>query len=202
MRTMSRTPWASSFFGIGRLPHSGMPGAPTGPALRSTSTLSASTSRWGSSMRADSSAWSSNTSARPLCLSSAGEAAEGLITAPSGARLPVNTARVLPSPMGLSMSRMMSSSRQRASVMFCPMVLPLTVRQSSVSRLDTFCIRAGRPPAKKKSSIKNLPDGYRLASTGVALDTASMSAKVSLMPARPAIAGRCTAALVEPPSAM
>ena len=43
MRTMSRTPCFSSFFGIGRLPHSGMPGAPTGPALRSTSTLSSVT---------------------------------------------------------------------------------------------------------------------------------------------------------------
>ena len=35
---MSRTPCFSSFFGIGSMPHSGMPGPPTGPALRSTST--------------------------------------------------------------------------------------------------------------------------------------------------------------------
>jgi hypothetical protein len=38
MRTMSRTPCFSSFFGIGSMPHSGMPGPPCGPALRSTST--------------------------------------------------------------------------------------------------------------------------------------------------------------------
>jgi len=51
MRTMSRTPAASSFFGIGSWPHSGMPGAPCGPALCSTMTLSASTGSEGSSMR-------------------------------------------------------------------------------------------------------------------------------------------------------
>ena len=45
-------PCRSSFFGIGSLPHSGMPGAPCGPALGSTSTESSSTSRSGSSMRA------------------------------------------------------------------------------------------------------------------------------------------------------
>ena len=37
---MSRTPCASSFFGIGSWPHSGMPGAPSGPAFCSTSTES------------------------------------------------------------------------------------------------------------------------------------------------------------------
>ena len=37
---MSRTPVASSFFGIGSWPHSGMPGAPSGPACFSTSTES------------------------------------------------------------------------------------------------------------------------------------------------------------------
>src|SRR5665213_1994731 len=42
MRTMSRTPCCNSFFGIGNCPHSGMPGAPWGPAFCSTMTLSAS----------------------------------------------------------------------------------------------------------------------------------------------------------------
>ena len=40
---MSRTPWASSFFGIGSMPHSGMPGPPSGPASWRTSTESAVT---------------------------------------------------------------------------------------------------------------------------------------------------------------
>ena len=35
---------------------------------------------------------SSNTTARPRCFSSSGVAADGLITAPSGARLPRSTA--------------------------------------------------------------------------------------------------------------
>ena len=49
---MSRTPFSSSFLGIGSWPHSGMPGAPCGPALLSTSTESSSTTRSGSSIRA------------------------------------------------------------------------------------------------------------------------------------------------------
>ena len=42
MRSRSLTPCLRSFAGIGRWPHSGMPGAPIGPALRSTITLDAS----------------------------------------------------------------------------------------------------------------------------------------------------------------
>ena len=37
-RTMSRCPSFKSALGIGIMPHSGMPGPPCGPALRSTST--------------------------------------------------------------------------------------------------------------------------------------------------------------------
>ena len=39
IRTRSVTPCFSSLAGIGRCPHSGIPGPPTGPALRSTITL-------------------------------------------------------------------------------------------------------------------------------------------------------------------
>ena len=46
---MSRTPAFSSFTGIGSAPHSGMPGPPCGPALRSTITWSGVTSRFSSS---------------------------------------------------------------------------------------------------------------------------------------------------------
>ena len=49
---MSRTPFFSSFCGIGNWPHSGMPGAPTGPAFCSTITESAVTSSSSLSMRA------------------------------------------------------------------------------------------------------------------------------------------------------
>ncbi len=51
-RTMSVTPAARSLLGIGIWPHSGMPGPPFGPLLRSTSTVSGVTSSAGSSMRA------------------------------------------------------------------------------------------------------------------------------------------------------
>src|SRR6184192_4677157 len=40
MRTMSRTPACTNFFGIGSMPHSGMPGPPLGPAFLSTMTWS------------------------------------------------------------------------------------------------------------------------------------------------------------------
>ena len=43
-------------------------------------------------MRLCRSSTSSNTTARPLCFSSFGVAADGLITQPSGARLPRSTA--------------------------------------------------------------------------------------------------------------
>ena len=49
---MSRIPFSRIFFGIGSCPHSGMPGAPCGPALRSTITEFSSMSRSGSSIRA------------------------------------------------------------------------------------------------------------------------------------------------------
>ncbi len=38
---MSRTPSLSRWSGIGSIPYSGIPGPPLGPALRSTSTVSA-----------------------------------------------------------------------------------------------------------------------------------------------------------------
>src|SRR5439155_1402577 len=52
IRMTSVMPCLSSFAGIGRCPHSGMPGTPTGPALRRTMTESASMSSSGSSTRA------------------------------------------------------------------------------------------------------------------------------------------------------
>ena len=52
MRTMSRTPAFNSFCGIGSIPHSGIPGPPSGPACCSTSTESVVTGSAGSSMRA------------------------------------------------------------------------------------------------------------------------------------------------------
>ena len=67
-----RRPACRSFAGIGRCPHSGIPGPPTGPALRSTITLLASHSRSGSSTRAARSWMSSKTIARALVLQQGG----------------------------------------------------------------------------------------------------------------------------------
>src|SRR6187455_470324 len=69
-----------------------MPGAPIGPALRSTSTSSARTSRSGESIRVVMSSTESKTTARPVCCKSAGVAADCLMIAPRGARLPRSTA--------------------------------------------------------------------------------------------------------------
>ncbi len=60
---------------------------------------------------------------------------------------------------------------------------------------------AGTPPASKKSSIRNEPDGFRLTSHGVARPIASNTSRSKASPARPAIALRWTTALVEPPRA-
>ena len=100
MRSRSETPCSRSFAGIGRWPHSGIPGAPTGPALRSTITESASTSRSGSSTRAARSWMSSKTIARPSWASRRGSAAEIFITAPSGHRLPRSTTSEPPASSG------------------------------------------------------------------------------------------------------
>ena len=89
MRTMSLSPFEPSFFGIGSAPASGMPGAPTGPALRSTITDCGVTLRLGSSIRASRSSSELNTTAGPSCWNRSGVAAAILIAAPCGARLPL-----------------------------------------------------------------------------------------------------------------
>src|SRR6056297_2085143 len=83
-----------------------MPGAPLGPALRRTRISSARTSRSGSSMRLVMSSTESNTTARPVWRRSSGDAADCLMMAPSGARLPRRTAVAPPLFKGLSRVRM------------------------------------------------------------------------------------------------
>ena len=63
-------------------------------------------------------------------------------------------------------------------------------------------ISARRPPAKKKSSIRNLPDGVMLAITGTWREISSKRCMSRGMPARRAMAMTWMMALVEPPSAM
>ena len=107
---MSFSPFEPSFFGIGSAPASGMPGAPIGPALRSTITVCGVTSSSGSSMRFSRSSSESNTSAGPSCWNSSGVAEASLIAAPPGARLPVRIAIASLFTSGLSSGRMTLSS--------------------------------------------------------------------------------------------
>src|SRR3982074_842405 len=54
------------------------------------------------------------------------------------------------------------------------------------------------PPPAWKSSMKKLPAGLRLSSTGTARPMRSNSSRSKAIPARPAMAARWTSALVEP----
>ena len=101
-RTTSRTPASSSFFGSGREPASGKPGAPMGPVFCSTKTLSAVAGRSGSSMRSIMSCWDVNTTAGPVWVSKSEPAADTLMTAPSGASEPLTMTRPPSSEIGLS----------------------------------------------------------------------------------------------------
>ena len=142
---MSRTPAWSSRSGIGTMPHSGMPGAPFGPTLRSTSTESASMSSAGSSMRAATSSTSSNTTARPRWRSSVGSAEATLRTAPRGASEPRRTARP---PAGLTGSSSERTTAPMPGRALSPMVDPPIVIASRSSRSPSSCSTAGTPPAR------------------------------------------------------
>ena len=61
-------------------------------------------------MREWKSSMSSNTTARPVCFSKCGLAAEGLMTAPSGARFPRRTAIPLSGTTGFESGRITSVS--------------------------------------------------------------------------------------------
>ena len=108
--TMSRTPRVSNLPGTGKLPTSGMPGAPMGPTFCKTRISFSSTSRSGSLIRTARSAIFLKTTARPVWHNNLGDAAACLITAPSGARLPHNTARPPSGDIGSAREWMILSS--------------------------------------------------------------------------------------------
>ena len=199
---MSRTPASRSRFGSGNMPHSGIPGAPSGPAFRSTSTSSAVIASAGSSSRAFMSAGDSNTTARPVCTSSRGSAAVGLITQPSGARLPRSTKVPPAAETGSPRGRITRSSSTSAPAMLSPSERPVTVSASVWSRSRSRSSTAGRPPASCRSSARYSPDGRMLAITGVRREISSNRSSGRETPARPASAIRWTIALVEPAIAM
>ena len=108
IRSRSDTPAASSFAGIGRWPHSGIPGAPTGPALRSTITRR----RVDLQLRVVDPGGEIvdvlEDDCAALVLEQCPSAAETFITAPSGQRLPGRTTRRRRSASGSAAVRITS----------------------------------------------------------------------------------------------
>ncbi len=167
IRSISRTPAANSFFGIGSPPASGIPGAPFGPAFCSTSTESSETSSAGLSIRAARSLLELKTTAWPRCRSRCRDTADCLITAPSGARLPRRIAMPPCCCSGCSSEKTMRSGplhplplaalspRPGTPASCSPMVRPLMVgsdRCSSPPRASSF-MTAGTPPASNSCSM-------------------------------------------------
>src|SRR5678815_5989489 len=75
-----------------------------------------------------------NTTARPLCFINFGVAADGLMIAPSGHRLPRSTAMPVFFLNGLSNAVITSRLKHSASLLLSQMVLPLTVSAFLCSR--------------------------------------------------------------------
>ena len=146
---MSRTPSRSSFWGIGMLPTSAMPGYPLGPQCFSTMMQLLSMSRLSSLTAWCIPSTDSKTTARPVCFISSGEAAEGLITAPSGQMLPRRIAMPESGLNGVSKGVITSWFQQAASLTFSQMGLPLAVSASLCSSPRSPSVRSttGRPPA-------------------------------------------------------
>ena len=105
----------------------------------------------------------SKTLAGPSCLSISGTTADLLTTEPSGARLPLSTARPPVFEYALSTVLITSGSLLTAFATASPIVLPVTVMQSPfispISR--SSLITAYTPPASFRSSIYVGPAGAR-----------------------------------------
>ena len=133
---MSRTPCFSSFFGIGSWPHSGMPGPPSGPALlQHQHRVLVDRQRRVVDARRHVVVVVEHHRRAGVPAAAAARPRRGLITAPSGARLPRSTASAVGVDQGACRAaRITSASYTFAPAMFSPSVLPLTVIASSLSR--------------------------------------------------------------------
>ncbi len=91
----------------------------------------------------------SNTTARPRCFISLGVAAEGLMMAPSGHRLPRSTAIPEFFLNGFLNGKITSRFQQGALLLFSQRLLPFTVSASLWRRpfAPSSLITAGSPPA-------------------------------------------------------
>ena len=199
---MSRTPCCSSFFGIGSWPHSGMPGAPCGPACFSTSTESrrrrARDRRCAPPCRCS----RSNTTAGPVCRSRCGSTAAGLITAPSGARLPRSTARPSFATSGVVArpDHVVVVDLRAGDVLAERAAVDRALAERRAGRRSTRAARAARRRSRSPPS-GTCPTAARWRAPACCARARRSGRGRAATPARRAIAIRCTIALVEPPSA-
>ena len=91
----------------------------------------------------------SKTTARPLCFMSFGVAADGLMIAPSGQRLPRSTAMPVSRLKGFPKGMITSGLSLRAARLFSQIDLPLAVSASlwMRPRSPSSRITTGSPPA-------------------------------------------------------
>ena len=138
-----------------------------------------SMSRLSSSIFALKSSMVSNTTARPRCLSSLGVAADGLMTAPSGARLPRRTAMPAFALNGSSNALMTSRFQHGASAMFSPMRLAVDGQRVllSTSAISLAAPRAGRRRNRNPPS-GIWPEGCRFTRQGSSEPSLSQSSSV------------------------
>ena len=116
-------------------------------------------------------------------------AAEVLITAPSGARVPRTTAKAPFFPNENPAARI-APEAGGAVLATSPMVAPVTVTALVSIRLPSSRNSAGTPPARSRSGSSPAPDGSTSASTGMPSPRRPRSSRGSGIPARPAIAAR------------
>ncbi len=89
----------------------------------------------------------SNTTALPRCRISAGEAADGLMMAPRGARLPFRTAMPPSSLNGAASGWITSGLKFSASATLSATLAPVTVNAALCSLPSSSRMMTGRPPA-------------------------------------------------------
>ena len=154
-------------------------------------------------MRRSRSRWSSKTTARPRWVRRCGEAADCLSTAPPGQRLPV---RMTVPPSGWSGSesgRMTSVSWQGASATFSPRRLAVHREGVGVQHRQQLAQHRGHAARVVEVLHQVLARRPHVGEQRRRCATARRSGGAAAAPpVRPAMATRCTIALVEPPIAM
>ena len=127
-----------------------------------------------------------------------------LTIAPSGASEPFKPTTPPVGDRGLDTGRMTSCLGSHfTSRRFSARVLPVTVMQSPCKKPASrrTLSKTGTPPASNMSLATKRPPGFKSARYGVFLKISATANKSKSIPHSCAIAGRCSAAFVEPPVA-